>query len=83
MVEKVTEFKVLGVVLDTKVQFKSHIRSIDASESSKLAIMRKALCLLSDPVLVFEVLSKLLAALRARVLFSYLDVFCSFSSWSS
>ena len=51
-VEKVTELKVLGVVLDTKMYFGSHIRLIAAYASSKLGNMRKALCLFGDPVLV-------------------------------
>ena len=42
----------LGVVLDTKLSFESHIRSIAAFSSSELGIMRKALCLLDDPVSV-------------------------------
>ena len=52
MVERMSELKVFGFVLDTKLSFESHIRPIVASASSKLGILRKALCLLSDPVLV-------------------------------
>ena len=44
MVERVAELKVLGVILDAKLSFEGHIRSIAASASSKLGIMRKALC---------------------------------------
>ena len=56
VVERVTELKVLGVVLDAKLSFEGHIRSIAASASSKLGIMRKALCLVGDPVLVLRYL---------------------------
>ena len=43
VMERVTGLKVLGVVLDKKIRFDSHIRSIAASASSKLEIMRKEL----------------------------------------
>ena len=52
VVERVTDLKVFGIILDTKLSFESHISSIAASASSKLGIRRKALCLLGDPVLV-------------------------------
>ena len=45
VVERVTELKVLGVVLATKLSFESHIRSMAASASSKLGI---------NPVLVLR-----------------------------
>ena len=51
-VERVTELNFLGVVLDTKLLYEIHNRSIAASASSKLGIMRKALCLFGDPILV-------------------------------
>ena len=54
IVERVTELKVLGVVLDTKLSFESHIRSIAVPAFIKLEIMRKALCLFGDPVLVLR-----------------------------
>ena len=54
VVERVTELKVLGVVLDTKLLFESHIRSIAASASRKLGVMRKVLYLFGDPVLFLE-----------------------------
>ena len=41
VVDSVTELKVLGVVLDTKLSFESYIRSMAASAFSKLRIMRK------------------------------------------
>ena len=50
--ERVTELKVLGVILDTKLSFESHIRPIAASASSKLGISRKALSLFGNHVLV-------------------------------
>ena len=54
VVNRVTELNVLGVVLDTKLSFESLIRSMAASASSKLGIMRKALCLFCDPVMVLR-----------------------------
>ena len=52
--DRVTELKVLGVVLDTNLPFEGHSRLMAASAFSKLAIMRKALCLFSDLVLVLR-----------------------------
>ena len=49
-----TELKVLGVILDTKLSFESHIRSIAASASNKLTVIRKALSLFGDFVLVLR-----------------------------
>ena len=43
--ERMTELKVIGVILNTKQSFESHIRSIATSASSKLGIINKALCL--------------------------------------
>ena len=54
MVGRVIELYALVVVLDTKLSFESHIRSIAASVSSKLGIMRKALCIFCDPVLILK-----------------------------
>ena len=51
VVERVTEFRVTGVIFDTKLTFESHFMMIDASVSSKLGVIRKALCLFGDPVL--------------------------------
>ena len=50
--ERLTELKVLRVVLNTKLSLENHIRLIAASASSKLGIMRKALCLFGDPFLL-------------------------------
>ena len=52
--EGLTEFKGLGVVLDTKLSFQSHISFIAAFAASKLGIIRKSLCLVGDPVLVLR-----------------------------
>ena len=52
VVELVTDLKVLSFVLDIKLSFESHIRSTAASASSKLGIMRKAICLFDNPVLM-------------------------------
>ena len=50
--ERVTELKVLGVVLYTKQLFEIHIRLIVAPASSKLEFMSNAICLFGDPVFV-------------------------------
>ena len=50
--ERVTDLKIQGVVLDTKLSFESRIRSIAASAPTKLGIVRKALSL----VLVTQVM---------------------------
>ena len=67
MVERVTELKVLGVGLDTKLSFEGHNRSMAASASSKLGLMRKTLCLFDDPVLILRCFW---SSSYARVLFS-------------
>ena len=54
LVERVTALMVLGVVSDTKLSFESHIRSMAAFASSKLGIMKKALCLFDVPHLVLR-----------------------------
>ena len=54
MFKGVTELKVLGVVSDTKLSFQCHSGPTAAFASSKLGIMRKALCLFDDPVLVLS-----------------------------
>ena len=55
MVERVTELKALGVVLDKRLSSKIHIRSITASASSKLRILKKDLSLIDEKVLVWRV----------------------------
>mgnify|MGYP006897401068 CR=1 FL=1 len=82
VVERVTDLKVLEVVLDIKLAFVRHIRSIANSACSKLGIMRKALYLFGDLVFIFEVFLKLPASC-VRVLLSCLNVCCSFYSRSS
>ena len=52
VVGKVTELKVIGAFWIQKLSFESHISSIAASASSKLGILRNALCFLGNPVLV-------------------------------
>ena len=51
VVDRVTELKVLGVVLDTALAFQSRVRSITVSSYNKLEIMRRTLYLFGDPVL--------------------------------
>ena len=67
--------KVLCIVLDTRLSFETYIRSIATSTSSNLGIMRKALSLFGDPVLVlgFEVFLEFPASC-VRVLLTCLDV---------
>ena len=52
VVGRVTEFKFLGIVLDSKLSFERHIRLLAVSVPSEFGIMKEALCLFSDPVLV-------------------------------
>ena len=56
MAERVTGYKVLGVLFDIQLSFEGHIRMKSDFASSKLEIMRKALCLFGDPVLVSRLL---------------------------
>ena len=67
--ERVTELKVLVVVLDTKLSFESHIRLTAASASSKLGISRKAICLFRDPVLILRCFLELTASSVGALLF--------------
>ena len=43
VVDRVTELKVHNIILDTKLSFANHLRSITASASSKLGIRRNML----------------------------------------
>ena len=53
VLERLTELKVFGAVLDKKkLSFDSLIRKIAASASSKVGIKRDAPCLFGNPVLV-------------------------------
>ena len=75
VVEKVTELKVLGVVLHARLSFESHISSIAASACSKLEIRRNVLCLFGDPVLISRYFWRFLcysAALLFRCLLQHL-----------
>ena len=54
VVERVTELKVLDVVLDITFSFESHILSIADPASSNLVIIRKVFCLFVDLVLVLK-----------------------------
>ena len=53
VVGMVTNFKVLGAVLDRKQSLESYVRLIAASASSKPVIMRKVIWLFGNPVIVF------------------------------
>ena len=79
VVKKVSDMKVIGVVLDSRLLFESYIRLIADSASSKLVIMRKVFCLFRYPVLVFAVSFDLRSS-TIRVLLSCLDACSSFSS---
>ena len=54
IVEVVKELRILGVILDPKLSFKSHISSVVALASSKLGILRKALQVYQLPALVSQ-----------------------------
>ena len=73
VVERVIESRVLCVVLHTELSFERHVRSIAASASSKVGIMRKDSCLFGDPVLGLRSFL-VLPASCVRVLLSCLDV---------
>ena len=45
---------VLGVALDSKLSIENHLRLMSASASSKLGMMKKALYLFGDAVLVLR-----------------------------
>ena len=53
-VERVIELKVLGVVLNSRLSFDSHNKSMAISAFTNLGIMRKALYRFDDPVLVLR-----------------------------
>lgn len=47
-IEKVTEIKFLGVIIDSKLNWKPHIKHINAKISKSLAIMNKVKYLLNQ-----------------------------------
>ena len=76
-----TELKVLGVVLDTKLSFEIHLSPISVSMLYKLEIIKKDLCLFVDLILVLRCSLELFAS-SVRVLLPSLDA-CCYSSSSS
>ena len=49
MLSESSSLRILGVTLDTKLTFESHIRSVSASASQRLGILRKASRIFNDP----------------------------------
>ena len=54
LIDNVFELRVLGVILDHKLIFESHLRSVAASASQKLGILRKTYKVFSDPALIIK-----------------------------
>ena len=70
----VSELKILGVILDSKLAFEKQVRAIAASASRRVGILRKTMSVFRD-VAVCQMLVGI-HTLCARVLFSCLDVCC-------
>jgi len=51
-VEMVSELKVLGVILDSKLTFEKHVRSVAASASRRVGILRKTMGIYRDVAVV-------------------------------
>ena len=47
VVEMVSELKILGVILDSKLSFEKQVRAIAASASMRVGILRKTMSVLS------------------------------------
>ena len=72
VVEMVSEMKILGVIIDSKLTFEKQVRTIIvASASRRVGIFRKTMMVFRDVVVVHNPC--------ARVLFSSLDVCSHFS----
>ena len=77
VVEMVSELKILGVILDSKLTFEKHVRAIAASGSMRVGILRKTMS-----VFRCHYCGQMLLGIYtpcARVLFSSLDVCSHFS----
>ena len=75
VVEMVSELKIWGVIIDSKLSFEKQVRAIAASASMRVGILRKTMSVFRDGIYTP----------CARVLFSCLDVCSHFSpviAWS-
>ena len=54
VIEVCGELTILGVCLDSKLTFESHIRAVASAAASKLGILRKTLSVFQDPSLVVK-----------------------------
>ena len=52
VVEMVSEFKILGVILDSKLSFEKQVRAIAASASMRVGILRKTMSVFRDVTVV-------------------------------
>ena len=52
MVEMVSELKILGVILDSKLSFEKQVRAIAASASMRVGILRKTMSVFRDVTVV-------------------------------
>ena len=83
VVEMVSELKILGVILDSKLSFEKYVRAIAASASMRVGILRKIMSVFRDVTVVAKCFC--IYTPCARVLFSCLDVYSHFSpvvAWS-
>ena len=54
VVEMVSELKILGVILDSKLSFEKQVRAISASASMRVGILRKAMSVFRDVTVVVK-----------------------------
>ena len=78
VVEMVSELKILGVIIDSKLSFEKQVRAIAASASMRVGILRKTMSVFSRCHCSCQVLLGIYTPC-ARVLFSCLDVCSHFS----
>ena len=79
MVEMVSELKILGVIIDSKLSFEKQVRAIAASASMRVGILRKTMSVFRDVTVVSCQMLLGIYTPCARVLFSCLDVCSHFS----
>ena len=78
VVEMVSELKILGVIIDSKLSFEKQVRAIAASASMRVGILRKTMSVFSRCHCSCQMLLGIYTPC-ARVLFSCLDVCSRFS----
>ena len=78
VVEMVSELKILGPILDSKLAFERHVRAIAVSASKRVGIMRKTMSVFRNVAIVDKCTFLGIPTYCAGVLFSNLDVGCHF-----